>query len=216
MDDWLEDPLAVRKKGSLKYKQPKSLQENTRQNWKTFHFSTRLKLEAADHFCRLAIGAASVPYDFGLPTLAYSQIKWYLDAFFFELISAYDTLLQEINVVYAVNLNIENVKWKSMRNELPIPLVDLMEGQWEATWFKRLRWYRNTATHHAYIPIGASTGGWREKPFDYEHHEVTLWHFDSDTNQWMPEDIKKACPKYLKKMAAHIRAVWRTMADKFD
>lgn len=74
MTDWLEDPLMIHEEGSLKYKRPKSLEENARWNWDTFHFSTRLKLEAADHFCRLALGAASMPDDLGLPLLAHRRL----------------------------------------------------------------------------------------------------------------------------------------------
>ena len=109
MNDWLEDPLMFLKEGSLSYRQPKSLVADAYREWKSFHFSTRLKLEAADHFCRLALGAASMPYDLGLPLLAFRQTKWYLDAFFFELMSAYDTLLQEMNILYAINLDMESV-----------------------------------------------------------------------------------------------------------
>jgi len=209
MDDWLEDPLAVRKKGSLKFKQPNSLEEDARQNWETFHFSTRLKLEAADHFCRLAIGAASMPYDFGLPGLASSQITWYLDAYFFELMSAYDTLLQELNVIYAINRDIGGVNWSAIKDNLPTALLDLMEKERKAEWFKRLRSYRNMATHHMYIPTGATTR------LRNDYHELTIWHFDTDTKQWKNENIKD-CPDYLKKMKRHIRTVWSKMAEEFD
>jgi len=218
MADWLKDPLVVRSKSSLKFKRPKSLGTIACENWEIFHYSTRLKLEGADHFCRLAIGAASMPYDFGLTGLAYSQIKWYLDAFFFELMSAYDMLLQEINVRYDINLDVGKVKWSAMKNNLPTKLVGLMESEWEAVWFKKLRSYRNMATHHAYIPTSASTGSPGDEPFDYHYHEVTIWHLDIDTGKWTPEDISisKACPDYLKKMTKHIRAVWTRMAEKFD
>lgn len=216
MADWLEDPLMVHEIGSSTFKQSKSLSEDEWRKWKSFHFSTRLKLEAADHFCRLALGAASMPHDCGLPLLARSQTKWYLDAFFFELMSAYDTLLHEMNVIYAINLDIESVKWSSMRDKLPNPLVDLMESEWEAVWFRKVRWYRNRATHHMRIPTGAGRGGLGETPWDYDSHEVTLWYFDTDTNEWKREDINEACPDYLKKMIKHIHAVWIKMAEEFD
>ena len=148
-------------------------------------------------------------YDFGLPGLAYSQIKWYLDAYFFELMSAYDTLLQELNVFYEINRDIEAVRWSSIKGKLPDPLKDLMESGRNAAWFKRLRSYRNTATHHAYIPTGASRGMYDD------YHDLTIWHFDTDTKQWKPENIKD-CSGYLKEMAKHIRAVWGKMAEEFD
>ena len=70
------------------------------QRWQSFHSATRLKLDGADFFCRQVLGAASMPDDLGLPLLAHRLLRWYLDAFFFELLSAYDTLLQELGVVY--------------------------------------------------------------------------------------------------------------------
>ena len=78
MDDWLKDPLMFLKEGSLSYRTPKSLAIGACQKWKSFHFSTRLKLEGADHFCRLVFGASSMPYELGLPLLAFKQAKWYL------------------------------------------------------------------------------------------------------------------------------------------
>src|SRR4030042_4988160 len=203
MVDWLEDPLMTLQEGSISYRQPKSLGADTGEEWRSFHFATRLKLEAADHFCRLALGAASMPDNMGLPLLAYKQTKWYLDAFFFELMSAYDTLLQEMNVLYAINLDIEKVKWDSIKNKLPLAVQDLMERQREAKWFKKVRWYRNTATHHAYVPTGSQKGGWGEMPWDYDHHKVELNYFDADDNQSKLEDIS-VCHDYLKKMLEHI------------
>jgi len=216
MTDWLEDPLMIHEEGLTSYRQSKSLQNDAWKKWRTFHFSTRLKLEAADHFCRLALGAASMPHDLGLPHLAYKQTKWYLDALFFELMSAYDTLLRELNVVYDINRDIEKVIWSSIKGKLPEPLKNLMESEWKAAWFKRLRWYRNTATHHAYIPIGAETVGYGQMPCDYGYHKVMLFYVDTDTSEPKPEDINEACPDYLKKMIEHIRAVWGVMAKEFD
>jgi len=207
----------ILQEGSLSYRQPKSLGADACREWKSFHFSTRLKLEAADHFCRLALGAASMPYDIGLPLLAFRQTKWYLDAFFFELMSAHDTLLQEMNVVYAINLDMGKVKWTSIRNKnkLPDTVVRLMENERKAEWFKKLNWYRNTATHHAYVPTDWEKGGMGEMPWHYDHHKVQLWYFDVDASQLKQESIK-VCPDYLKEMIGHIHAVWAEMAKEFD
>lgn len=215
MADWLRDPLMIHEEGSTSYKKSQSLETDEARAWESFHFSTRLKLEAADHFCRLALGAASMPDDLGLPLLAHRQTKWYLDAFFFELMSAYETLLQEMNVIYAVHLDMGKVKWSSIRDKLPTPLVDLMEGAWEAAWFKKLRWYRNTATHHMYIPTAAAKVGWGEMPWAYGYHKVRLFYVDTDTNERKYENINEACPDYLKKMIEHIHAVWAKMAEEF-
>jgi len=52
--------------------------------------------------------------------------------------SAYDTLLQELNVLYEVNLNIEQVKWKAIKDKLPNNLRDLMKKERDTEWFKDL------------------------------------------------------------------------------
>ena len=81
IEDWIQDPLK-----SCKLKSPKDDRQNGL--WYSFHFATRLKLDGADYFCRQALGAASMPYDLGLPLLAHRLLEWYLDAFFFELMAA--------------------------------------------------------------------------------------------------------------------------------
>jgi hypothetical protein len=156
-----------------------------------------------------------MPYEMGLPLLAFRQTKWYLDAFFFELVSAYDTLLQELNVLCAINLDMEKVNWSSIRTRLPTPLVDLMEKERGAEWFKKVHWYRNRATHHMYIPGGWGKGGWGEMPWDYDHHQVKLTYFDTDAKEGREEDIR-VCSDYLKKMTEHIHTLWCKMAKDFE
>ncbi|MBN1644169.1 MAG: hypothetical protein JW856_05065 [Dehalococcoidales bacterium] len=216
MDDWLKDPLIVYKESSLHYRHHKKLGEDACEQWKTFHFSVRLKLEGADHFCRLALGAASMSNDTGLALLAHRQTKWYLDAFFFELISAYDTLLQEMNILYNINLAIDDVKWNKIKNKLPIQVKNLIEEEWEKDWFKRLRWYRNTGTHHAYIPSGSLKGGYGDRTWDYDQHKVWLYYPVLDSQKTGTEDLTKACPDYLKKMLSHIHAVWNKMKENLE
>ena len=83
IEDWLQDPLREIENGTYKTRKLKAPKDKQNELWRVFHFSTRLKLNAADYFCRQMLGAASMSYDFGLPLLAFSQLKWYLDAFFF-------------------------------------------------------------------------------------------------------------------------------------
>ena len=162
-EDWLEDPLSEKGKDYRKLKNPDKRQDL----WESFHFSTRLKLDAADYFCRQLLGAASMPDDLGLPLLAYRQLKWNLDAFFFELMSAYDILLQELNIVFVYDSELEpsQVKWGKIKDKVPKELVQYMDTEWKKEWFKKIRIYRNMATHHAYVPISSLTLEERE---DYE------------------------------------------------
>jgi hypothetical protein len=83
--------------------------------------------------CRLLLGVVSMPDNLGFPTLAYKQSKWYLDTFFFELKSAYDILIHELNVVYAQTLGLEpeNVSGLAIKDCLPKDLSTLMEDGWK-------------------------------------------------------------------------------------
>ena len=213
-EDWLQDPLRIIDSGSYKSRKLKS--HNCKQNdlWHSFHFSTRLKLDAADHFCRQVLGAASMPYDLGLPLLAHRQLKWYLDAFFFELISAYNTLLQELNIVYDLGLKPEGVRWNKIKSKLPTTLVEYMDKEQGKEWFEKVRQYRNMAAHNSYLWTGWEEAGSGDKPWNYDEHEVSIYHLDR-TGELKEEKIS-VLSDYLKKMVGYIQQVWQGMAQKFD
>ncbi len=220
IEDWLQDPLRKIESGSYKSRKLKSLNDRQNDLWQSFHFSTRLKLDGVDHFCRQVIGAASMPYDLGLPLLAHRQLKWYLDAFFFELTSAYETLLQELNIVYAYDLGLEpkQIRWDTEKDkltkvELPEKLLDYMRKERKKDWFKNVYKYRNMAAHHHYIPTGSTTG-WTGKKTSWDYHKVSISYLD-DTGKPIVERIEE-CPKYLMRLAEHIQQVWQEMAQEFD
>ena len=211
-EDWLEDHVK-----SCKLKSANDKQNNL---WQSFHFSTRLKLDGGDHFCRQVIGAASMPYDLGLPLLAHRQLKWYLDAFFFELTSAYETLLQELNIFYAYDLGLEprQIRWDTQKDkltkvELPEKLLEYMRKERGKDWFKNVYKYRNMAAHHPYIPTGATTG-WTGEKTSWDYHQVSIYYLD-DTGKAIVERIEK-CPRYLMMILKHIQQVWQEMAQEFD
>jgi len=212
-EDWLKDPIKSRKLKSA----------NDRQNdlWHSFHFATRLKLDAADHFCRQVLGAASMPDDLGLPLLAHRQLIWYLDAFFFELMSAYETLLQELNIVYAYDLGLkpEKVRWndKNLNNfmkKLPNNILENIATEREKDWFYNVQRYRNTATHHYTVPLGSGKVGWGDKPWDYNEYGLSIYYLDDA--QELKEEKVSVCTDYLKKMVRHIHQVWEKMAQEFE
>ncbi len=220
--DWLEDPLRKIENGSYQFCKLKSLDDRQNDLWRSFHFSTRLKLDAADYFCRQVLGAASMPDYLGLPLLANRQLKWYLDAFFFELMSACDTLLQELNIVYAHDLGLKpkQVRWdntpkgKLLKDKLPEKLLEYMETGRTKEWFKDVRQYRNMAAHIHYVPTISIQTGWGDKPWDYVEHEMSICYVD-DTGKLKEERIG-ACPTYLKNMVRHIQQVWKEMAQEFQ
>ncbi len=209
IEDWLKDPIKSRKL--------KSPDEKRNDLWQIFHFSTRLKLNAAEHFCRQILGAASMSYDFGLPLLAFSQLKWYLDAFFFEIISAYDTLLQELNVVYDMGLKPKQVRWVnrntkkreflSLLKAKSSKVFDYMEKERGKEWFKNVQQYRNMAAHQHYVPTNALIMGYAEP-------QMYIAYLDDNGNVQRAEISK--CRTYLKSMVEHIQQVWQEMAQEFD
>jgi len=210
-EDWLQDPL----RGiDNKFRELKSLSDEQNDLWQSFHFSTRLKLDGADHFCRQVLGAASRPFDLGLPLLADRQLRWYLDAFFFELMSAYDTLLQELNIVCDLGLKSKDVRWDTLKGKLPEKLGKYMEEEREEEWFEKVRKYRNMATHHSYLWTGRWKVTWGDKPWDYSEHGVSMFYLD-DAGTLKHEEIS-ACINHLKNMVKHIQQVWKEMAQEFD
>lgn len=82
-DDWQKDPLRTIVNGSPKFLELKNPKDNQNDQWQSFHFATRLKLDGADYFCRQALGAASRPYDLGLPLLAHQAIRMVFRGFLF-------------------------------------------------------------------------------------------------------------------------------------
>ncbi len=214
-EDWLQDPLKKIDSGSYKFYKLKSPNDKQNDLWRSFHFATRLKLDGAEHFCRQLLGAASMPDDLGLPLLAHRQLKWYLDAFFFELMSACDTLLQELNVVYAYDLGLkpEDVRWDKIKGKLPEALVEYMKEELKKEWFDKVRRYRNMATHHYLVPTGWMKAGSGEQPLDYDEHKVSIPYLDNDGN--LIEEEITICIEYLKDMVRYISSVWEKMAQEF-
>jgi len=179
MEDWLSDRLMVLdgSKGCLTYRKP-GIDDAQARKWQSYHFAARVKLEGAAYFCRQLLGAGSLPIDLGLPLLAHRQREWYLGAFFFELCSAYDTVLQEINIIYDCGLDRRKVGWRAIEPRLPKTLATMMTSERDTDWFKKMHWYRNTATHHRLIPMGESAAGWGEQTWDMEIDEVMIFCID--------------------------------------
>ena len=221
IEDWLQDPLRKIENGTYKSSKLKAPKDNQNELWHVFHFATRLKLDGADFFCRQVLGAASMPDNLGLPLLAHRQTEWYLEAFFFELMSAFETLLQELNIVYAYDLALkpEDVRWRDKKKtkfmeNLPGKIFNSIEEGRNKDWFCRVQRYRNTATHHYTVPLGSGKTGSGYKPLDYSEHHVFIHYLDK-TDNFKNENIE-TCKNYLKNMVEHIRSIWEVMAEEFE
>jgi len=156
-----------------------------------------------------------MPVDLGLPLLAHRRRWWYLDAFFFELLSAYDTLLQELNAVYANSLSLEpkQVRWFRIEGKLPKELSETMRKASEENWFKTILNYRNVATHHYGVLTGSVKGGSGSKPLDYDKHQVFIYHVDASGE--LQQEKVEACIEYLRQMVRFISSVWGQMSKEF-
>jgi GTP cyclohydrolase II len=221
MEDWLQDPLRKVENNIYKTRKLRVIKNGQQDRWFSFHFATRLKLDGAVFFCRQALGAASMPDDLGLPLLAHRQTEWYLEAFFYELMSAYETLLQELNIVYAYDLGLkpDQVRWNDDKpnvfmKKLPNNIFQNMTEERKKGWFYNVQRYRNTATHHYTVPLGSGKAGFGEKPLDFTEYDVFI-HYEDKTGKFVDEDIC-ICKKYLKDMAKHISSIWQHMSQEFQ
>lgn len=207
--DWLDDPLK-------EYPKLKNLRNDPRDLWHSFHFATRLKLEGAAYFCRQVLGAASIPLDIGLSYLAHRQLEWYLDAFFFELRAAYDTLLQELNIVYAydkLKLDLDEVRWGRIKDKLPEKIADYMTKECEKEWFKKVTKYRNMTAHHYLVLTGEMRTGFGENPL-YHEHELFIYYLEHDEK--IKQEKINVCFDYLKEMVRFISQIWLIMKEEFQ
>lgn len=214
-EDWLKDPLLEINLGSYKYRKLKSSGDKQNTLWTSRHFAIRLKLDGADFFCRQVLGAVSMPDDQGAYLLTYRLLDWNLSAFFFELMSAYDTLLQELNIVYAYDsgLKPEDVYWDKIKDKLPQKVADYMNEEWEKEWFDKVRRYRNMATHHYLVPKIYNKAWWGNNTLDASHN--VLMNYRDKEGNFKSEDIN-TCKDYLKNMAKYISSIWQKMAQEFQ
>jgi hypothetical protein len=205
--DWLEDPLMVIKRDS-EYLQPTKADKDAFESWQSFHYNTRLKLNGVEYFLTQAMGAVSRPDDLGLPLLSYSFQQWYLDAFFTELMSAYESLLQELNAIYKCGIEMSDRHLLSkLQKKLPGDLVEMRLAEREKDWFKKVCWYRNSITHRFRTPIDSMKAGSGDKNWHFDEHSVDIYYYNEDAKEWKSENID-VCGKYFSRMLDFVNAVW--------
>lgn len=218
MEDWLNDPLMVydKEKGQRIYLKAKSEGANA-DTWQSFHFATRLKLEGSVYFCSQILGPARLSDELGLPLLNHRLGLWHSHAFFHELCSAYDTLLQEINAIYNCSITVEKVTWQKIQPKLPTELFGLLDRGRNQSWFREVIGFRNTATHHYGVPMEKTVGGTGDQSWGQSVDDLNLVYIDHSANPPTPVRINiAACEVYLKRMLAFINDVWRQMTQQFE
>jgi len=206
-EDWLQDPLMEIGKGSYRYRKLKSPNEKQYQEWRLFHYSTRLKLKGANFFYTKVIDTARTSED---------ELRWYLDAFFFELIAACDILLQELNIIYEYDLDLQpnKVRWNTRKKNrfmerLPEEIFNLIEAERKKDWFCEVQRHRITTIHHYRTPITSS-----RRHGSLHLTNVGLQYIDKEGKI----KIKgiSICKDYLSSMVNYISSVWEKMAQEFQ
>jgi hypothetical protein len=215
-EDWLNDPLMKIEysKGIFTYLPTNKVNKEVWDTWTSYHFTTRLKVNGADYFLRQLYGLITRPDQLGLPELAFNLRHWYLDAFFFELMSAYDVLIQELNVIYECGVDSDDPRiLHKVKKKLPNDLCTIIEDERQTDWFKRLQEYRNTVSHRHRILSSSSFGTWVGKKWRYEGANDTIWYFDKESGELKYEDSKE-CRSYFDNMIDYIHKIWTVMKEQ--
>ncbi len=211
-EDWLGDPL--KKSGQLFGYLDLLPDEDRNELWKHYHVAARVKLEGAAYYCRQVLGTASMTLELGSWDINFRMLEWHLDAFFFELVSAYEVVLQELNALYSEGSPIEEskVKWESVKPLLKHDLAQSMQQARYLPWFRRLRDHRNSSAHHSHKPLGMWSAGLGDRPWEHETHGIQMAYLDTSSQQLQLEPVNE-CQQYLKSLLHHIRDVWRAIHD---
>jgi len=207
VEDWLQDPLRKIDGGEYKPRKPKNLDEMQSQEWRLFHYTTRLKLNGANFFCTKVIDTAHTSED---------ELRWYLDAFFFELMAACDILLQELNTVYAYDLQLkpEAVRWNNksknkFMEKLPDEIFNYIKAERRKDWFCEVQWHRNLTTHHYRTPITST-----RRHGSPHLTNVHLQCIDKGGKIKLKEI--SICKDYFSNMVNYISSVWGKMVQEFQ
>lgn len=220
--DWTDDPLhqtlAERSATQSKVDEATSLALH---NWVVFHWSTRFKLESADYHAKVLRHIHRVPLNEEEVTVHDRLRHWQFDEFFFQLAGAFETLLQEINALYKMGLDSENVDWETFPKKGSEPLFRSLKParflirHWADPWLVEVRKLRNASTHRHYPTF--VTG----RPFFGAEVGFTCtinWHGFGDgdlakTHKNDERQLHQVCEDYLTNAHKMITACWRFMSE---
>ncbi len=213
--DWLTDPL-MKPESPFDYFDPLGDEERN-ELWKDYHLSTRIKLEGAAYYCRCVLGLGSMPLGIGVRDTNHKKLEWYLDAFFFELMSAYEVILQKLNILYSTDSIIEekDVKWSLVKELLTTDMSEYIRSVRETLWFRKLRQHRNRSAHHSHVNLASWSAGFGDRVWHHDSHDIYMSYVDPLSNQLQLETVKE-CREYLNKMLDHIYEIWKRVADEFN
>ena len=221
--DWSDDPLhqTLAELSAIKSKVDEAT-STALHNWSVFHWSTRFKLEAAAYHAnvlRYINRAAADPERTALDRLRH----WQFDEFFFQLSGAFDTLLQEINALYKMGLDSENIDWETFPKKAKEPLFRSLKPakflirHWDDQWLVEIRRFRNASTHRHFPPF---VTGWP----DDESFSIFTCHINWDgfgdtklakAHRDDTRQLPEVCEDFLGKASEMIRKCWRLMSEEW-
>lgn len=168
--------------------------------------SVNTKFERADYFLTQLINEK----------VGIQPWRAYLEAFFFELVSAKDIFLQELNEKYNLGLKKDeatrlDLLKRCLECKGHIDAVEVLkrlekELSDKNSWLWRLNNYRNSATHRELVHIGYEAG-------NSDHTEVYLFKDPEDSTQGNAEfEVVSYCQQSLKKLREFLE---RLLSDIF-
>ena len=155
-----------------------------------FHKRVQFKLWAAKQFLsnmkRLERRHGALTYP---QTINRTELN--LDAFLYEVVGALDPLLQEINIAFRCNLEIQNVNLESIIPKIPKgsqlrEKLGKLNGD-SSGWFWKLREYRNHSAHRSQIRF-FSIGTVKLSPIQPTDSSVVHLECDKITNVYLIDD----------------------------
>jgi hypothetical protein len=123
-----------------------------------------------------------------------NRVHWLLRSYFWELVGAFDMMLQWANDRFARGIPEHDVRWAKMpKTAMPEPKVwervrAALKAAWDSEWFFEVRTYRNFS-HRSFLHLTALIPKKGGKP------QVMLEH--ARTGQKYYEDLRIQLPKYL-------------------
>jgi len=210
--DWLRDPLVEVVEEERQLCKFSHLSQAQQREWEDCHAATRLKLEGATYHFRIIAGSVSLPGNLDdSRQMWWAILKWHLDAFFFELMSAFDCLLQEVNVHYQLGLEEEDVKWRKLKEcaenkGVTLTVLADIEQARQQDQFKKIVKYRNMVTHRTIVPVLEGYIISNRPAVQLGSDKAEMY-----TPEGKTEPLVESCLAYLRFMINLIWKVWNTL-----
>lgn len=219
---WDDDPLNATLQKLPQLKQKVDVEtEKALHNWSVFHWSTRLKFERAEYHHQALRHIHRHATDEEEDALLWRLRHWEFDEFFFQLAGALETLLQEINALFILDVDNKDLNWSTFveavdsKSNEPPP-ANYLRCRWEERWLVEIRRLRNATTHRYFVPLASSSS----RPGNGDFHCTVMWPAFGDeelasAHQDDERDLPEVCEAYLDKAHEVLFGCWKIMLENF-